>query len=197
MMSDQDKREKIIAAAYNVLSVKGYDLASTKEIARTAGVAQGLINYYFPSKDLLFAEVFRRETTKYCDIFEPLKNAIGDKPLTIEAIKELLELPKTMAIKEPDWYRLRYELSAIGLRNRGASEILKEMLTVKRAYISSIVEATTHMPNEEANKIASILFSVIEGLGLQKIADPEFKYDQAFDTLAVMLGAYLDVISKK
>jgi AcrR family transcriptional regulator len=197
MMSDQDKREKIIAAAYNVLSVKGYDLASTKEIARTAGVAQGLINYYFPSKDLLFAEVFRRETAKYCDTFEPLKDVVGDKPLTIEAIKELLELPKTKAILEPDWYRLRYELSAIGLRDRGASEILKEMLTTKRAYISSIVEATTHLPNEEANTIASILFSVIEGLGLQKIADPEFKYDQAYDTLAVMLGTYLELISKK
>jgi AcrR family transcriptional regulator len=195
-MSDQDKREKIIAAAYNVLSVKGYDLASTKEIARTAGVAQGLINYYFPSKDLLFAEVFRRETVKYCDTFEPLKE-VSDKPLTIETIKELLELPKTMAINEPDWYRLRFELSAIGLRDRGASEILKEMLTTKRAYISAIVEAATHLPKEDANTIASILFSVIEGLGLQKIADHEFKYDQAFDTLAVMLGAYMELVSKK
>jgi AcrR family transcriptional regulator len=195
-MSDQDKREKIIAAAYNVLSVKGYDLASTKEIARTAGVAQGLINYYFPSKDLLYAEVFRRETAKYCDTFEPLKKVDG-KPITTEIIKFLLEEPKTRVISDPDWYRLRAELSAIGLREGSTSEILKEMLHTKRAYISSIVEAATHLPKDQANTLASILYALFEGLGLQKIADPAFDYDQAFDTLAVILGAYMETISPK
>ncbi|QGQ94113.1 TetR/AcrR family transcriptional regulator [Paenibacillus psychroresistens] len=195
-MSELDKREKIIAAAYNVLSVKGYDLASTKEIARTAGVAQGLINYYFPSKDLLFAEVFRRETAKYCESFEFLKH-LDNKPLTIETIKELLEEPKTRVISDPDWYTLRNELSAIGLRGGNTSEILKEMLTTKRKFIGGIVEAVTHLPQEQASTIASILYAVFEGLGLQKIADPEFNYDQAFDTLAVMLGAYLEAISPK
>lgn len=42
-----------------MLTEKGYHQASTKEIARVAGVAQGLINHYFPSKDMLFAIVLR------------------------------------------------------------------------------------------------------------------------------------------
>jgi AcrR family transcriptional regulator len=196
-MSVLDKREKIIAAAYNVLSVKGYDLASTKEIARTAGVAQGLINYYFPSKDLLFAEVFRRETVKYCESFEFLKHLDNNKPLTIETIKEILEEPKARVISDPDWYTLRNELSAIGLRGGNASNILKEMLTTKRQFIGGIVEAVTHLPQEQASTIASILYAAFEGLGLQKIADPDFNYDQAYDTLAVMLGTYMEAISPK
>ncbi|BBI31413.1 TetR/AcrR family transcriptional regulator [Cohnella abietis] len=194
-MTDADKRDRIIAAAYDVLSKKGFDKASTKEIANTAGVAQGLINYYFPSKDLLFAEVFRRETKKYCATFGPL--ALDGKPLSITSIAGMLEEPKSRALQEPEWFRLRYELSAIGLRNDNAKEILKEMLTTKKQHISAVIQSIEKVSPEQADTLASILYAVIDGLGLQKVADPEFKYDEAYGMLAGMLGAYYQMISKK
>jgi AcrR family transcriptional regulator len=195
-MTDADKKNRIIAAAYGVLSEKGYDKASTKEIAITAGVAQGLINYYFPSKDLLFAEVFRRETEKYCKAFDSMI-AIDGKPLNLESISEMLEVPKSRALKEPEWLRLRYELFAIGLRNDAAREILKEMLATKRKYISSLIELITGLPPEQADTFASILYAIIDGLGLQKVADSTFKYDEAYGMLAEMVGAYYEQLKKK
>jgi len=195
-MTDIDKRDRIIAAAYEVLSEKGYDKASTKEIAMTAGVAQGLINYYFPSKDLLFAEVFRRETQRYCSSFDiPIPS--GNEPLTIATIMDILEVPKSRALEEPDWFRLRYELYAIGLRNDSARATLKEMLEMKRASISETVEAASGLPKEMSDTFASIFYAVIEGLGLQKVADPSFKYDEAYEMLAQMVGAYYEQLNKK
>lgn len=48
-------REKIVKAALKVFSEKGYNGATTSEIAREAGVAEGTIFRYFPTKkDLLF-----------------------------------------------------------------------------------------------------------------------------------------------
>ncbi|RED64613.1 TetR/AcrR family transcriptional regulator [Cohnella lupini] len=195
-MTDADKRDRIIAAAYDVLSEKGYDKASTKEIASTAGVAQGLINYYFPSKDLLFAEVFRRETKKYCESFDGLID-VGDKPITLELIANILEIPKSRALEEPDWFRLRYELFAIGLRNEAARETLKEMLATKRKHISDTVGDIAGLPREQADIFSSLLYSLIEGLGLQKVADPDFKYDEAYAMLAELVGAYYEKISAK
>lgn len=195
-MTDADKRDRIIAAAYDVLSEKGYDRASTKEIAKTAGVAQGLINYYFPSKDLLFAEVFRRETERYCSLFSSMKE-FGGKPLTPELIAAMLEVPKQRAVEDDDWFRLRYELFAIGLRNEEALGTLKVMLDTKRKHISGIINAVGILSEEQSHTMASILYSIFEGLGLQKVADPNFKYDEAFDMLAVMLEAYLEFLIKK
>ncbi len=195
-MTDADKRDRIIAAAYDVLSEKGYDKASTKEIAITAGVAQGLINYYFPSKDLLFAEVFRRETRKYCESFDELIE-LDDQPLTLANIARILEIPKSRALEEPDWFRLRYELFAIGLRNEAAREILKEMLVMKRKHISDTVGEIAGFPKEQADVFSSVLYSIIEGLGLQKVADPDFKYDEAYAMLAEMLGAYYERLNEK
>ncbi|MBW7453921.1 TetR/AcrR family transcriptional regulator [Paenibacillus sepulcri] len=190
-MSEPDKREKIIVAAYKVLSENGYDRASTKEISRCAGVAQGLINYYFPSKDLLFEEVFRRETMKYCDSFNQLAR-LSDQPLTIDALMKILKEVKKNAKKDPNWYRLRYELYAIGLREGNTSAILKEMLQTKRMLIGSIVGTFTHLSQEDASAVASIMYSVFDGLGMQRIVDPDFDYDRAFDTLTVMLGKYFE-----
>jgi len=196
-MTDADKRERIIAAAYRVLSEKGYDKASTKEIASSAGVAQGLINYYFPSKDQLFAEVFRRETRNYCEAFKPLLPSERQESLTSEAIAKLLELPKSRALQEPDWFRLRYELFAIGLRNENAADTLKETLEIKRKYITDSIESISGFPRAQCETIAALLYSAIEGLGLQKVADPDFKYDEAYDMLAEMLSAYYERLIKK
>ncbi len=197
-MTDADKRDRIIAAAYEVLSKKGYDRASTKEIAATAGVAQGLINYYFPSKDLLFAEVFRQETERYCHSFHvELNQAMPEEPLNKGTIAKLLEVPKNRVIDEPDWFRLRYELFAIGLRNEAARPILKEMLNTKTEYIAESIRPLLPLPKEQTGALASILHGVFEGLALQKIADPEFNYEEAYATLAQMLGAYYVAMCEK
>lgn len=197
-MTDADKRDRIIAAAYEVLSKKGYDKASTKEIATTAGVAQGLINYYFPSKDLLFAEVFRRETERYCESFQgELHQAAPEGELDAGVIAQLLEVPKNRALDEPDWFRLRYELFAIGLRNDSARPILKEMLNAKTEFIAESIRPLIELPSEQLNALSSILHAVIEGLAMQKIADPDFKYEEAYATLAQMLGAYYAAMCEK
>src|SRR6266705_6959101 len=52
-----DTRDKILQAAFTVLSRQGYENASIKEIAEEAGVAQGLVHYYFKSKQQLVLAV--------------------------------------------------------------------------------------------------------------------------------------------
>ncbi|WP_316859557.1 helix-turn-helix domain-containing protein [uncultured Cohaesibacter sp.] len=50
-------RNKIIAAALRAFSEHGYDTVSTRDIAALAGMEQGHLAYYFPSKELLWREV--------------------------------------------------------------------------------------------------------------------------------------------
>jgi len=52
-----DTREKILQAAFTVLSRQGYENTSIKEIAEEAGVAQGLVHYYYKSKQQLVLAV--------------------------------------------------------------------------------------------------------------------------------------------
>ena len=57
-------RERILDAAEQVFSKRGYDRASFSEIVKHANVTQALVNYYFGSKELLFKEVYLRRANE-------------------------------------------------------------------------------------------------------------------------------------
>jgi hypothetical protein len=59
------------------------------------------------------------------------------------------------------------------------------------------IAALSGFPKEQSETIASILYAAIEGLGLQKVADPDFKYDEAYSVLSGMLGAYCEQAMKR
>jgi TetR/AcrR family transcriptional regulator len=52
--SADQTRERILASALDVFSDLGFDGASTREIARRAGVTQPLLNYHFSGKEHLW-----------------------------------------------------------------------------------------------------------------------------------------------
>jgi AcrR family transcriptional regulator len=59
-MSAETTRDKIQEASLKLFSQKGFLGATTREIAREAGVAEVTLFRHFPSKEALFEEVIRR-----------------------------------------------------------------------------------------------------------------------------------------
>jgi AcrR family transcriptional regulator len=59
-MSAEHTRDRILEAALNLFSQKGFLGATTREIAREAGVAEVTLFRHFPAKETLFEEVIRR-----------------------------------------------------------------------------------------------------------------------------------------
>jgi AcrR family transcriptional regulator len=51
---NQDTREEILAAARQAFAERGYDKASIRQIATSAGVDPALVHHYFGAKDQLF-----------------------------------------------------------------------------------------------------------------------------------------------
>jgi AcrR family transcriptional regulator len=81
-----ETREKILQSAFAVLSRHGYENTSIKDIAEEAGVAQGLIHYYFKSKQQLVLAVL----AVVCQKME-LKGVVGEAG-AIAAFNEFKEM---------------------------------------------------------------------------------------------------------
>src|SRR5437588_428038 len=64
-----EARERIVAAALAQLADGGYASASVQVIAQRAGIATGSVYRHFQSKAELFAEVFRRASTREIEAF--------------------------------------------------------------------------------------------------------------------------------
>jgi AcrR family transcriptional regulator len=96
-------RKKILTAAFELISSKGYQGATTREIARVAGVAEVTIFRHFTNKETLFSEVLKSFSTipTLTALLPKIKKMTyedGVKTLTVRFITKLEELR--------DWLRI-------------------------------------------------------------------------------------------
>ncbi len=82
-------RDKIIEAAIEVFSEKGYTGASIDEIAARAGVSKGLVFWYYKSKKNLIKEVALRVLPR--TLFEKCADQYGGKELVSCVVDSFLE----------------------------------------------------------------------------------------------------------
>lgn len=183
-MPNQDlpRRERLLAAAYAVLAERGYEAATVKEVARAAGVAPGLVHYYWRNKEELLTEVLQQASERYTREMQELARRVEPAKLAEAA----LTVPRTRATTQPEWYRLRYELFALGLRHPALAEGVRKLLAGGRAGIARVTERATGAAPEEAEAAAAVLLACFDGLALQKLVDPAFDLDAAYGALARM-----------
>lgn len=73
----KETRERILDAAITLFSARGYHNATTAMIAREADVSQGIIFYYFKSKEELFLTLLKEKSDGVRKEFE--KHISGEK----------------------------------------------------------------------------------------------------------------------
>lgn len=104
----EDTYNRIVAAAGKAFSEKGFRAASTRDIAARAGVNQGLITYYFKSKDGLWKAAAGRIFDQLQEVLEqPLEgiDAADQRAISRERIREYVRF----AAAHPELFRLMVE----------------------------------------------------------------------------------------
>lgn len=100
-------KEKIIFGAVQMFVERGVPETTTREIALCAGVAEGSIYRYFPSKEELAWQIFRDYHQR---LAKCLKQSIKDKNTLMDRISCLVACFFNMA--DEDWLMFRYYLTA-------------------------------------------------------------------------------------
>jgi AcrR family transcriptional regulator len=184
---DQQKtRQRIITATSRVLAEKGYDATTLREISREAQVAPGLIHYYFGGKDQLLVEVLQAAGRRFSWGMQQLVQQVP----TNQSLEAILTQIRERVAQEPDVYRLRYESFSLGLHNPLIEPKVREQFAQRRQEISSVMaKVLENMQRTDLDPVplAALLLSVFDGLALQKIMDPSFDIDAAYQVLAQML----------
>ena len=81
------KKEAILNAAIDLFAEKGFSATATSAIAKTAGVAEGLIFHYFQSKNGILAHILIDMLENY---IEGAKNEINSNRTGLEAIENFI-----------------------------------------------------------------------------------------------------------
>ena len=104
-------RAEILSTATEVLSEMGPEAATLRYVARRAGVNIATLMYYFPSKELLIAEVLRTLDGSELQLVQAWRESLTDAQLSgLNSLKEALTNLAIMiidrVIEDPSRFRL-------------------------------------------------------------------------------------------
>src|SRR5574340_600509 len=134
----EQRRNQLVDAALDLFSQQGIEGTRVSDIARAAGVAQGLLYHYFPGKDALLAAIIARHGP--IPIVRDLLTTSSESP-TRETLLRLSLRLYTLAQERRTFVRLfireiiwRPEALSIGMVVR------EQALTMLAGYLASRAE---------------------------------------------------------
>ncbi|MBB6122381.1 TetR/AcrR family transcriptional regulator [Sphingobium subterraneum] len=165
--------DRLLDAAEHVFSEKGYDAATTRQIAALSGDTLGTLSYHFKTKDVLLREVLTRRFEEMNGLRRAMYNDFlmkrgGGVPDLDEAITAIVLPMMKLALKgEPGW----------------------------RNYISLFCRLM-YVTTEDHNKIIPQLLDPIgiELLGWLKAACPPSTHTNLAYAYQFMIGCMLDSV---
>src|SRR5262245_12857121 len=153
-----DTKDAIVNAARDAFAERGFDGASIRGIATSAGVDPALVYHYFATKEELFLAVVGAPT----DPSAVLADAVTGPP------DELGERVVRTFIKvwgDPTLGPALIALVRSGLAHEWSARMLREFAT---SQILRRITSRLDLPPDEANLRASLVGSQIIGLGLAR-----------------------------
>ncbi len=172
---DGDKAQRIVAAMRASVGARGAAGSTFDLVAREAGVSRGLLHYYFGSKERLLVEVVRRD----CDErIAALEHALARARSVDEIVQALVASLEAFVQGEPGAQAVLYEMVSA---SRHSEEIRVELAELYRRWRALLAGALREKEREgivrldaDADSVASILFALGDGLGLQLSSDPDW-----------------------
>jgi len=177
-----DKARRIIAAMQASVGQRGAAASTFDHVAREAGVSRGLLHYYFGSKERLLVEVVRHD----CDVRNQAMDERLAKAGTIDEIIEALVIGLEEFIEDdPGVQAVIYEMLSA---SRHSEEIRAELAELYRQWRDRLAGWLRKKEREgvvrlqaEPEAVASILFALGDGFGIQVLSDPDWDRTAAFE----------------
>jgi AcrR family transcriptional regulator len=170
-----DKARRIIAAMRASVGRRGAAGSTFDHVAREAGVSRGLLHYYFGSKDRLLVEVVRHD----CEVRISAMDERLAKADSIDAVLEaLVHGLEEFVEDEPGSQAVIYEMLSA---SRHSEEIRSELAELYRRWRAHLAAALSEKERQrvvelqaDPETVASLLFALGDGMGLQMISDPRW-----------------------
>lgn len=160
-----NSEERIKAAARKVFHQKGYAGTRTRDIAEEAGINHAMLNYYFRSKEKLFAIVMMETMTYF---FKGVSAILNDESTSLEEkIKRVVANYTDLLLEEPELPTFMFNEVRTNpqffIEKTPIREILQDSV-LARQYAQAVARAEVSEPNllqMMLNLISLVIFPFI------------------------------------
>jgi AcrR family transcriptional regulator len=162
----EDRKQKLIDAAFHVFAEETYHSASVSKIAKEAGVSKGLLYNYFDTKEDLLRAIMSNLMAEILQYFD----FSNDAPLTDESVSDWIK--KSLYIVKDDVKRWRFYTSLS--MQPDVTPIFMEMATGEiQKFMESFVAYFSSKGVEDPVTYMRYCSAIVDGIQLHVMLDPE------------------------
>ena len=170
--TEEDTRTRILQAALRLFAKRGYDGTTTKDLAKSAGVAEGTLFRHFTSKKAILIEV---ATAGWVDILTDLLTELSEMG-SYKAVSQVMRRRMLNIRQNGDLMRVCFVEAQYHpeLKESIQTEVLNKMTDVAEAFFETAMEKGIYrqMNPKIVAKVFLGIFA-ISGFSEQTIIDPE------------------------
>ncbi|CAM3123752.1 MULTISPECIES: TetR/AcrR family transcriptional regulator [Sphingomonas] len=157
--NDPERRQRIIAAALEVIAEHGVPGTTHRRIAAAAGVPLGSVTYYFTSLETLLTDAFTQLAEESSHAFAA---RMAQAQSHDDARAAIIDIIAGSVWAEPRTLLLSYELYAFAARHPSVSTVMQGWMNNSRAALERFFDPLT----------ARALDALVEGIGIHNSIDP-------------------------
>lgn len=166
--------QKILTAAINCISTKGYANVSLRDIADEAGVVLSQLNYYYKNKEGLFTEVIKSAIQMY---LREIENNLQKGTTIKEKMSLLTEYFREKFVETPELFRLLYDFIGMAMWSDSFGQLLRQLFQdlsdLIEKQISTHIAINRKFHDWSPQIIARTIMGSLLGITIQSIIDPE------------------------
>jgi AcrR family transcriptional regulator len=136
--SEIQTRTRILQAAQRLFAAKGFEGTTTRDLAQTAGVAEGTLFRYFANKKAILVEV---ATSGWVDILTDLLTELSEmgsyKAIAQVMRRRMWNLQKNADIMRVCFMEVQFHPD---LRDRIQTEVIDKMTSVAEAFFQTAID---------------------------------------------------------
>lgn len=173
-MAPNDRKGALIEATLKCLAVDGHEGLSTRKISAEAGVAVGLINHHFASKEDLVAQAYEHLTLSHLDI---VKAAVAAAETDARSqLSAFLRAMLTPPVLDPGALRAWVVFWAMMERGNALGAVFDRTYLDYRRFLEDILARlaiSSGIPLLDLNLTAIGLLALLDGLWIVGGLNPE------------------------
>lgn len=176
-----EKRERILNAAMKEFARKGYELASTNEIIKDAGISKGLLFHYFRTKKELFLflyDYYVELTLK--EMYEKIDYSIQD---IFNRFQQMAGIKFRLLDRHPDMYHF-FETAYLETAEEVHAELTQRNKAMVETHAFKVFEGVDYSlfkPELDISKTVNIILWTLEGYGKSRLEAERLMGNEAID----------------
>ncbi len=170
--SEAQTRDRILNAARKLFASQGFDGTTTRDLAQTAGVAEGTLFRHFANKKAILVEV---ATSGWIEILTDLLTELSEMG-SYKAVAQVMRRRMWNMQKNVDMMRVCFMEAQFhpDLRDRIQSEVIEKMTDVAEAFFQTAMDRGIYR-QMDAKLVAKVFLGMfaIAGFSNETLIEPD------------------------